>query len=241
MKNYYRTLIVDDERLARTKLTGILGKFENFVIVGEADDVPSAKKQIEALKPDLIFLDIQMPRETGFDLLEQIDFEGIIVFVTAYDEYALRAFEVNALDYLLKPVKEEMVEKLIAKLQKKSPKKEEQYTKLEYTDRLFVSNDKQMKFIDIRSIIMIQSVGNYSKLFFENGEKIMVYKPMKEWDARLPQNKFCRIHRTSIVNIDFIEKIDRWFNYSYRVFLTGIDEPLRMSKSYSSVLRERFS
>lgn len=240
----FTALIVDDERLARQKLISMLKKYESIEVIGEAFDVTTARKFIESQIPDILFLDIQMPKKSGFDLIEQIAFEGKIVFVTAYDEYAVKAFEVNALDYLLKPVSEERLDKLVLKLEQKDDDKEiiiKNTSKLDYNDKLFVSDNKIVKFISIREISAIQSVGNYSKLFLSSGEKFIIYKTLKEWSLRLPENKFVRIHRTAIVNIDYISKMEKWFNYSFRIFITGIEAPFIVSKTFTSELKERFS
>ncbi|MHC1780902.1 MAG: LytR/AlgR family response regulator transcription factor [Bacteroidales bacterium] len=240
----FTALVVDDERLARQKLIAMLSKYESIEVIGEAFDVNSAKKCIETSVPDILFLDIQMPKKSGFDLIEQIAFEGKIVFVTAFDEYAVKAFEINALDYLLKPVSEERLDKLILKLEQKDEEKEviiKNISKLSYTDKIFVSDNKVVKFVNIREISAIQSVGNYSKVILSSGEKLIIYKTLKEWSLRLPENKFVRIHRTAIVNIDYISKMEKWFNYSFRIFISGIETPFVVSKSFTSELKERFS
>lgn len=240
----FTALVVDDERLARQKLIAMLSKYESIEVIGEAFDVNSAKKCIETSVPDILFLDIQMPKKSGFDLIEQIAFEGKIVFVTAFDEYAVKAFEINALDYLLKPVSEERLDKLILKLEQKDEEKEviiKNISKLSYNDKIFVSDNKVVKFVNIREISAIQSVGNYSKLILSSGEKLIIYKTLKEWSLRLPENKFVRIHRTAIVNIDYISKMEKWFNYSFRIFISGIETPFVVSKSFTSELKERFS
>ncbi|MCK9303888.1 MAG: LytTR family DNA-binding domain-containing protein [Bacteroidales bacterium] len=240
MQSEYRAIVVDDERLARQRLIKMLNRFDNIKVIGEASDVTSAKILIEKSKPDIIFLDIQMPRQSGFDLLEKTRIDGRVVFVTAYDNYAIRAFEANALDYLMKPVCAERLERMISKLDKEAGD-DFFLSKLSYQDKLFVSDNRQMRFIDIKDITHIQSTGNYSKLVLNTNEKILIYRPLKEWEKRLPGTKFCRIHRTAIVNIDYIEKIEKWFNYSCRIYLSGNSNPLLMSKSYAGIFRERFS
>ncbi|MDP3451539.1 MAG: LytTR family DNA-binding domain-containing protein [Bacteroidales bacterium] len=240
MQTKYRAIVVDDERLARLKLIRTLSKFDSIDVVGEAYDVPSAKSIIDKVAPDIIFLDIQMPKLSGFDLIEQTTIEGRVVFVTAFDNFALRAFDVNALDYLVKPVQEERIEKLLEKLSKDTPHNCAS-NKLNYDDKIFVSDNKFMKFIAIRDITSIHSIGNYSKIHLKDNENILVYKSLKEWELKLPVNKFCRIHRTTIVNIDHIEKIEKWFNYSYRVYINKVENPIMMSKRYSGIIRNRFS
>lgn len=240
MQEKYNAVVVDDERLARQRLIRLLNKFDIIEVVGEAYDVSSAKKIIDSLSPDIIFLDIQMPKQSGFDLLEQLSFEGRIVFVSAYDNFALRAFDVNAFDYMVKPVREDRIEKMLERLSRNEGSNLS-YQRFNYEDKIFISDNKFMKFVNLKEIILIQSTGNYSKIFINNGEKHLLYRPLKDWENRLPSNKFCRIHRTSIVNIDYVEKLEKWFNYSFRVYITGFEVPVMMSKTYSSVLRNRFS
>ncbi len=239
-------LVVDDERLARQRLTGMLAKYDNIEVVGEAFDVSSAKKSIEKLLPDIVFLDIQMPKKSGFDLINETNFDGKYIFVTAFDEYAVKAFEVNALDYLLKPVSEERLDLLVSKLSEMENKNEHEdhskhSFKLNYEDKIFVSDNKNVKFISIKEICAIQSIGNYSKLYISSGDKFVIYKTLKEWVHRLPDNKFIRIHRTAIINIDFIEKIEKWFNYSFKIKISGIDSPFIVSRNFTSELKDRFS
>lgn len=239
MSNTYRTIIVDDERLARLKLVQLLEKYSNIEISGEANDVPSAVELITKINPDLIFLDIQMPKQSGFDLLGQIEIHGKIVFVTAYDEYAVRAFEVNALDYLMKPVSTERLDLLMKKIEG-IPVKADHSKMLDYDDKLFVPGDKYMKFIDVKDILIIQALGNYSKIFSASGEFFMIYKSLREWNNRLPAKKFCQVHRGIIINIDYVIRVEKWFNYSYKAFIQGIDEPVKISKNYSGIFKEKF-
>lgn len=236
----YNALVIDDERLARKELIGMLSEFSCIKSIHEADDVSSAVKMIESVNPNLLFLDIQMPGETGFDLINQIDYTGKIIFVTAYDQYAIRAFEVNAMDYLLKPVTPERLQKSINKLEKESIKPIETDYNLKYNDRLFLTIGTQLLFVKISSIISIESDGDYTKVFTSEGRKGLVSKSMKEWELRLPANYFSRIHRATIINLEFVENIEKWFNYSYRLHLKGIEEPYIISRRYAKQLKEKF-
>lgn len=238
----YKALIVDDERLARKGLMSQLESISDIEIVGEADDVPSAIKAIESLLPDILFLDIQMPGQSGFDLLEQINFDGKVIFITAYDEYALRAFEINALDYLMKPIQMERLKKSIERINLPSKKiaKEDEQTKLNYNDRLFIQLGTKIQFLKISEIVLIQSDGDYTSVYLSDKSKGLITKTMKEWEERLPENHFIRIHRTSIINTDYIMEIEKWFNYTYRVKLIGIEEPVIISRRYAKKLKETF-
>jgi two-component system, LytTR family, response regulator len=236
----YNALVVDDERLARKELISMLSEFACIKTIHEADDVKSALKMIETVNPNLIFLDIQMPGETGFDLINQIEYLGKIIFVTAYDQYAIRAFEVNAMDYLLKPVTAERLQKSINKLEIETVKPANTDYNLDYDDRLFLTIGTQMLFVKISSIIAIESEGDYTMIYTKEGQKGLVSKSMKEWELRLPKNYFCRIHRATIVNLEFVENIEKWFNYSYRLNIKGKDEPYIISRRYAKQIKEKF-
>ena len=239
-KNNFKALVVDDERLARKELILMLKEFENINVIGEADDVPSAIEAINKLNPDVIFLDIQMPGESGFDLLNKIDTEAKIIFVTAFDEHAIHAFEINALDYLLKPINPERLKLSIERLELDSEDAENQDKKLNYDDYLLLNLNNHLKFLSISSIISITSAGDYSNILLDKNKKGLTLKSMKEWEKRLPEKHFCRIHRSTIINMNYIERIEEWFNNSYRVYLKNIKDPMVMSRRYASKLKNKF-
>jgi len=239
MKKKYTSIIIDDERLARKELISMLKDFEQIEVIGEAEDVPSAIKLIDSCKPQILFLDIQMPGKSGFDLLNELKIEAHIIFVTAFDEYAIRAFEVNALDYLLKPITHERLEKALNRIGETETSQEIILNKLNYEDRLLIAVDSHLQFLKIDSIISINSAGDYSEVHYTNDQKGLTNKSMKEWEQRLPENYFCRIHRSTIINMEFVDKMEEWFNYSYRVFLKGISEPYLISRRYVSKLKEK--
>jgi len=238
--NQYNALVVDDERLARKELKNMLSEFDCIKSIHEAEDVPSAINMIEKVDPNLIFLDIQMPGDSGFDLLNKIDYKGKVIFATAFDEYALRAFEVNALDYLLKPVTHDRLKKAIERLETDLPKESSLEFNLKFDDRLFLTIGTKLIFIKVSSIIAIESDGDYTRIITTDNKNGLVSKSMKEWESRLPRNYFCRIHRTTIINLEFVEKVEKWFNYSYKVNLKGIEEPYIISRRYAKQLKEKF-
>jgi len=241
MKKIIKALIVDDEELARSDLHSLLLKMPSIEIVGEANSIKKAIEAIEKLHPDVIFLDIQFPRETGFDLLEKIDTKAKIIFVTAFEKYAIRAFEVNALDYLIKPVDPERLALTIERLEGSPSANEKKMTDFSYSDSIFIEHGNSFYFVKINSIILISAEGAYSKIVTSKGLKVLAHKSMKEWEMRLPKDSFVRIHRSTIINIDFIEKMDKWFNYSYRVYLKNIENPISISRRYIAAIRERMT
>jgi len=240
-ENILTALVVDDERLARKELISMLQAFDTIEIAGEADSVASAIKQLSKFKPDLLFLDIQMPGKSGFDLLDEVETEAKIIFVTAYDEYAIRAFEVNAIDYLPKPVSHERLAKTIDRIVHQTPNENVQTKKLKYSDRLFLEFGSQIRFLKISEIVCILAEGDYTTVWLTDGKKGLVSKPMKEWETRLPEDLFCRIHRSSIINTEYIEKIEKSFNDSFMIFLKGVKDPLMISRRYGKKLKGLFS
>lgn len=235
MNKIWKAVIVDDERLARNKLRSLLSEFSEIQIIAEADSVAEAVKIIQLQNPEIIFLDIQMPKQNGFDLLEQIETGAKIIFVTAYDEYAIRAFEVNALDYLLKPVNPERLALAIKRLS--LPEKNKILSNsLEYNDFLFLNTGWRSKFVKVSSIKLILAADVYSEVQIENNEKFLVLKPLGEWEQKLPAKNFMRIHRSTIINLEFVERTEKW-RYSYRIYLQDKAEPFVVSRRYASKLK----
>jgi two-component system LytT family response regulator len=234
-------LIVDDERLARKELRSLLAPFSEIAIVGEADSVERALALIESAQPNLVFLDIQLASETGFDLLERVgpaDFKTI--FVTAFDAYAIRAFEVNALDYLLKPVNPARLKQAVEKLLRDDEPAPLDLRPLAFDDRLFLELGGRSIFLKIHDLTHILAAGDYSEIFTVKGQRHLVEKPLREWELRLPEKYFARIHRNCIVNLEYVERVESWFNRTHRIYLQGQVEPLTVSRRYAAKLKEQF-
>lgn len=236
----YSVLIIDDERLARVSLTKKLRNFPEINIVGEASGIASAIKAIEALNPDLLFLDIQLSDGNGFDLLDKIDYTGKIIFVTAFDEYAFRAFEINALDYLLKPVSAERLKNVINRL--KSEDQKEAFTaisKFRYDDRIMIEQKNSIHFLKIDNIVMINASKSYTVIIAKADKKYLICRSMSEWESRLPEEHFCRVHRNSIVNFNFIEKTEKSGNTA-KISMSGISDPVVVSRGYYKLMKSRY-
>lgn len=241
MSKKHTAIIVDDERLARKALTTLINETGAIKIVGETDSVANAVILAEHTNPDVIFLDIQMPGESGFDLLDKIDPGIKIIFVTAFDNFAIRAFEVNAIDYLMKPVTPERLKTAIERIDIEQDKTKTPKTRLTPGDRLFLMFTSHYIFLKIDTIIYILSSGDYSEVYISDGRHGLTNKPMNEWEERLPDNHFCRIHRSAIININYVTKIEDWFNNSFRVYLTGIEKPFIMSRRYAALIKTKMS
>lgn len=242
-----RAIVIDDERLARKELINLLNQLESVEVVGEAVNVDDAKEKIEQLNPDVIFLDIQMPEKTGFELLEELDNVPHVIFTTAYDEYALKAFQVNALDYLLKPIEPKRLEEAITKLQAKIDgfTKSEETTsihsqkKLTLEDQVFVKDGDRCWFVRLSNVRLFESDGNYIKVYFDNF-KPMIHKSLNALDERLDEKSFFRASRKHIINLGWVEGIEPWFNGGLVVTLKGGDR-IEVSRRQAARFKEMMS
>jgi two-component system LytT family response regulator len=222
-----RALIVDDERLARKELMKLLEEHPSIEIVGEAMNADEAIQMTNELNPDLLFLDIQMPGKTGFQLLEELDSVPVVVFTTAYDEFALKAFEVNALDYLLKPIQAERLSETVAKLTEKERSKiiaaRNPDKKLGLNDQVFVKDGDRCWFVSLTNVRMFESDGNYIKVYFDTNRP-MIHKSLNALDEKLDERAFFRASRKHIINLSWVEGIEQWFNGGLMVKLKGGDK-----------------
>jgi two-component system LytT family response regulator len=235
----YKAIIIDDERLARKEMRRLLADFDEIAVAGEAENLAEACKLIETEKPDIVFLDIQLSGESGFDLLDQAPKNFKLIFVTAFDAYAVRAFEVNAIDYLLKPVNPERLARAIGRLaENTAPLKP--VNPLEFDDRIFLELGERSLFLKVSDISHIIAAGDYSEAFTIDGRKLLIEKPLREWEDRLPEKHFLRIHRQAIVNLDQVEHLEPWFNRTFQVRLKTLKEPLAVSRRYAVKLKNRF-
>ena len=218
-----KALIVDDERLARTELRRLLNPFKDINVVGEAVNAEDALSKITELNPDLIFLDIQMPGKNGFEMLEELDAVPTVVFTTAYDEYALKAFEYNAMDYLLKPIEPQRLEETVNRLLEKNKKEKieaDQTPVLREEDQVFVKDGDRCWFVRLSTVRLFESEGNYVRLYFED-HKPLILRTLNYLDERLDSKAFFRANRKHIVNLKWIENIEPWLNGGLLVKLKG--------------------
>jgi len=194
-----KAIIIDDERTARDEVKRLLENYSDFEIIGEAKNADEAKLLIELKQPDLLFLDIQMPEKSGFDLLESLDKVPLVIFITAFDQYAVKAFEVSAIDYLMKPVREERFAKAIEQVRLKAAT-----TPAE--SQIFVKDRQQYHFISWSKVYLIESMDNYARLYFDD-KKVFLKSSLNQLEKKLDEAVFFRINRAQIININFIDKI----------------------------------
>lgn len=201
-----KVVIVDDERSSREELKRALHEYDDFIVIGEAENADNAKDLIETKLPDLIFLDIQMPEQSGFDLLETLDYVPEVLFVTAYDQYAVQAFEVNALDYLMKPIREERFAKAIEKI-RNAEKAKSVNNLMDHDRKIFIKDGEKRFFIQLDEIYLIESLENYTRLFFQD-KKALQRRSLRQWEEILDENIFFRINRTEIINVRHIDEVN---------------------------------
>jgi len=239
-----KAIIIDDERLARAELRKLLLEFPEIEVVDEAANVDEGISKIENYNPDLIFLDIQMPGKTGFDLLSELDRSPQVIFTTAYDEYALKAFEVNALDYLLKPIEPKRLADAIHKLhsseaQSVHSEHVDVNRMLTESDQVFVKDGERCWFVKLSEIRLFESVGNYAKVFF-GANKPLILKSLNALEERLDEKTFFRANRKHIVNLRLIDKIEPYFNGGLLLELKG-GEKIEVSRRQTVKFKEMMS
>jgi two-component system LytT family response regulator len=234
-----KLLIVDDSRLARKELADMLADIPNITLVAEAVDVISAIAAINTHKPDLVLLDIHLPDGDGFDVLEKSDFTPKIIFTTAYEQHALRAFEFNALDYLLKPVTHE---RLAAAIQKSlspqgSPAQPVTSTTTKTrTDQIFVRDGERCHFIKLSDLRLIGVEGNYVRLYFQQ-TKALLARSLNYIEERLDPSVFFRANRQQIINMDYIDTIEPWLNDGLIIKLQDGTQ-IEVSRRQAKVLKQ---
>lgn len=232
-----KTLIIDDEGLARRELRRLLAEFSWLEIVGEAANIDEAVTRIESLSPDLLFLDIKMPGGSGFDLLARLERVPRVIFTTAYDQHAVRAFEVNALDYLLKPIEPERLAAAVLKVRNVSALAPTQKHVLE---QLFVQDGPRCWFVPLREVRLLTAENNYVRLWWGKMHPL-VARPLSAVEQRLDPKRFFRANRSQIINLEFIEKVNLGINGRLDVTLRGEGPEVEISRRQARVFREQMS
>lgn len=241
-----RTIIVDDERLARKELRSCLEKEKGVELVGEAANADEAKELMKKERPALLLLDVQMPGKDGFQLLQELEELPAVIFVTAYDEHAIRAFEVNALDYLLKPVDQERLHEALERVDQEeggeasAGKKEEANDELlGPDDRIFLKDGERCWFIPLREVRVFESEGNYIRVRFQD-QKPLILRSLNELEKKLDERHFFRIGRKRIVGLLHVKDVEPWFNGRLLIRMEDGEE-LEVSRRQAARFKERMS
>jgi len=236
-------VIVEDSRLARNELKELLKAHEEIELLGEAQNVDEGVKLINDTKPDLLFLDINMPEKNGFDLLELLDDVPITIFTTAFDEYAIKSFEYNAFDYLLKPINQKRftssIEKVFEKYTVSQVPESKNKDTLSLDKQIFIKDGEKCWLVKIQDIFMFEIVGNYTRVFFEDN-KPLIYKSLGQVEEKLPSTIFFRANRQQLININHVKKVVSWFNGKLKIEMNSGDE-IEISRRQSNLFKEQLS
>lgn len=239
-----RTIIVDDERLARNELRRLLEAYPHIEIVAEATNGEEAIEKIHELRPELVFLDIQMPGKNGFEVLEALDqsLAPDVIFTTAYDEYALKAFDFDAIDYLLKPIDEQRLDHAIKKLEEDNKSEESTGPRpkvFSENDQVFVKDGSKYWFIRLNEVRLFESIGNYVRIYFEN-HKPLILRSLNALEERLDSQVFFRANRKHIINLRMIDSIEPYFSGGILVKLRG-GEKIEVSRRQAVKFKDHLS
>nr|WP_299000112.1 LytTR family DNA-binding domain-containing protein [uncultured Allomuricauda sp.] len=237
-----KAVIVEDSRLARQELKELLKQHDEVELIGEAGNVDSGYELIQKEHPDILFLDINMPEKDGFELLEMLDDVPITIFTTAFDEYAIKSFEYNALDYLLKPVSAKRFSLALEKAQAKLNEKKSKTVKgnrLSADSQIFIKDGEDCWLIKIGEISHFEIVGNYTRVFFQD-KKPLLYKSLNQIEEKLPEDSFFRVNRQQIINTNYIDGVVPWFNGKLKLKMQNGDE-IEVSRRQSYIFKDKMS
>jgi two-component system LytT family response regulator len=233
----WRALIIDDEPPARKHLRRLLAEHPQIEVIGEAASVAEASEICERMRPGLLFLDVQMPRATGFDLLPKLNPVPKIVFVTAHEEFALRAFEVNAVDYLMKPVFADRLALALKRVLNGSGLDPGADDPLEAGDSIFLQDGRTLRMVPLREIICIMAEGNYSTVVLSDGKEFLIYRTLNQWERRLPNSLFVRLDRSILINLTHLLEVKIIDRDAAQMRLAGRKEPVPLGRTAINRMR----
>ncbi len=234
-----RAIIIEDSRLARLELKELLKDFPEIELVGEAENAEEGKALIEKENPDILFLDIHMPGKDGFELLQELETVPHVIFTTAFNEYAIKSFEFNTIDYLLKPISSERLGKAIAKASDRISVNGNKSEKLNEESRVFVKDGEKCWFVTVKDIRLLVGQGNYTQVYFDNN-KPMVLKSLQHFENVLDDSVFIRANRQQIINLKYVEGGAAWFNGRLKLKLTSGEE-IEVSRRQTEKIKKIFS
>ncbi|MEI6859804.1 MAG: LytTR family DNA-binding domain-containing protein [Shewanella sp.] len=234
-----KAIIVEDSRLARVDLTRLLKPFSEIELIGESGEPIAAIELINERRPDLLFLDIQMPGLNGFELLDRLDYSPLTIFTTAYDQYAVRSFDYDAVDYILKPIEQSRLANAVAKCLSRGKKENIIALPLDMKSSVFIKDGESCWMAKLVKISMLESCTNYTKVYFE-GNSPLIHKSLNQLETRLPKESFFRANRQQIINLNFIVSVEPWFNGNLRILLQD-DVEVEVSRRHSNRFKNMLS
>ena len=251
MKDIIKTIIIDDVESMRVVLKKLLKNFERIEVSGEAADFEDALDIVNEERPDLLFLDIDLNGLTSIDLLKKLKYQPMIIFITSHSDFAIQAFEVNAVDFLLKPLSLERLTMAVEKVTNKWEIQNENggagiSQRIGDTQNfgpdhiILLSFDSKLSFVRVKDISHIEAFGNYTKIFMNDGRLSVTYNSIKNWATRLPEDIFVQIHRSTIVNLSNVTRIEKWTNDTGRLFMGSESNPYEISRNYFFELKKKF-
>lgn len=247
MKESIKAILVDDVEAIRSVLKKLLENFEKIVVVGEASNFEDALNLIEEETPDLLILDIDLNGLTSIDLLSKIKYDPMIIFVTSHSDYAIKAFEHNAVDFLLKPISLDRLTKAIEKVTNKwenaqttDASEEDVETKFGPNHVILLNYENRLNFVKVHEITHIEAFGNYTKVYLSNGKMSVTYNSIRNWLNRLPEDMFIQIHRSTLVNLTAVTKIEKWANDTGRLYINDNKTPFEISRNYFFNLKKKY-
>lgn len=251
MKDILKSVIVDDVDSMRAVLKKLLQNFDRIQVIGEASSFDDAVEKITEEKPDLLFLDIDLGGLTSIDILSKLNYKPMVIFITSHSDFAIRAFELNAVDYILKPISLDRLTKAIEKVTNKWVEdtgreeikpafSDDENSRFTADHIILLSIENKMFFVGVREIVYIEAYGNYTKIFLQDGRMSITYNSIKNWVTRLPEELFIQIHRSTIVNLNQVSRIEKWANDTGRLFLKGIEKPFEISRSHFFELKKKY-
>lgn len=243
MKDIIKAVVVDDVESMRLVLRKLLSSFDKIQVVGDAADFDEARTIIREERPDLLFLDIDLNGLTSIDLLKTIGYEPMVIFITSHTDFAIKAFELNAVDYLLKPISLERLTKAIEKVTNKwedTDFSDDNNTVFTAEHIILLSFDNKMSFVRVKDINYIEAYGNYTKVNLSDGKLSVTYNSIKNWESKLPTDMFIQIHRSTIVNLYNVTKIEKWANDTGRLYLKGVEKPFEISRNYFFQIKKKY-
>jgi two-component system LytT family response regulator len=236
-----KAIIVDDEPPARREMRRLLAEHSDVKVVGEAGDVSVAAGLLLRTRPDVVFLDIQLGKRSGFELLDKVDADTAVVFVTAFDAYAVRAFETSAIDYLVKPVNPGRLAVSLERIRDRpSDVVADARPAAAYSGArwIFLDSRDHQDFVELDNITHVEASEGGTTVFLRDGRVRMTTRSLVQWESRLPAGDFVRVHRSTIVNLRHVEKVEQWFQYSYRLTIAGYKGTVAMSRRYATRVRD---
>ncbi|REE08656.1 LytTR family two component transcriptional regulator [Winogradskyella pacifica] len=238
-----KAVIVEDSRLARNELKELLKAHQDIELIGEAENVDEGFELITKTNPDLLFLDINMPEKDGFELLEMLDDVPITIFTTAFDDYAIKSFEYNAFDYLLKPISQKRfsssITKVLEKINATSTTTTEKEEGLRLDKQIFIKDGEECWLVKIQDISLFEIVGNYTRVFFDSNTPL-IYKSLAQIEEKLPSDVFFRANRQQIININHVKKVVSWFNGKLKIEMNSGEE-IEISRRQSYIFKDQLS